>query len=72
MAKALAITITSSMLTSIPFEANASVGKRISSKNMSIFAKSDTSGHYVADKTINEMYNMIVRIIGDDYKDSYN
>ena len=47
IAKALAITITSSMLTSIPFEVQASVGNKISADNIKISAKSNTSGHDV-------------------------
>ena len=47
IAKALAITITSSMLTSIPFEVQASEGNKISADNIKISAKSNTSGHDV-------------------------
>ena len=45
VARALAITITASMLTSIPLPAHASMGSKISFDNMKITAKSNTGGH---------------------------
>ncbi|MGG7213323.1 alpha-N-acetylglucosaminidase TIM-barrel domain-containing protein [Clostridium nigeriense] len=45
VARALAITITASMLTSIPFPTYASTENKISSDKMKITAKSNTEGH---------------------------
>ena len=45
VARALAITITASMLTSIPLKAHASTGSKISPDKMKITAKSNTEGH---------------------------